>query len=281
MVNLLKNTNISLYKSNKDTIGSVSNLYEVLNTIKSHRFKNITEEIRSKDNKRERDYIKSKLKAATFSGVFSSRSKQNCIDASGIVCLDFDSLEDVCKVKNLLIKDNYCLACWVSPSGNGLKLLVKIPLVIGDERYKEYYNAALDYYKSFNPDISTKDISRLCYISYDPDIFINERSIVFKQKKISVISKPKVRNFKPICATSENSTIKILFNWWVKKHWNPNCRNTSLYKLAAAFCEFGISQDSAWSIIKTYQETDLREYELRSVLKSAYKRVSFNSKKLA
>lgn len=278
--NLQKNTDISYYVTHKDTKGRKISLHDVFEQIRTKRMV-ITDTIRACKTKEERDFIKAGLSGVTFAGTFSTRSKDNCIDASGLICLDFDYLKDVTTVKDKLTMSKYCFAIWVSPSGKGLKMLVKIPLVIGDERYKEYYNAALEHYGHFKPDKSTKDFSRLCYLSSDPNVFLNENAVVFTKKKIAYVSKPKGRNFKPIGETSEDSTIRRLFHWWMNSHWDSSNRNTSLYKLAAALCEFGVSQETAWSIIQTYQETDLREYELRSLVKSAYKRVSFNTKELA
>jgi hypothetical protein len=275
-----KNTDISYYHNHKDTVGVKISLYDVFEEIRTKR-KDITDDIRACKTKAERGSIKDGLPGVAFAGKFSTRSKDNCSDPSGLICLDFDNLKDVVAVKDKLIKSKYCLAIWVSPSGNGLKMLVRIPLVIGDERYKEYYKAALEHYKELRPDEATKDFARLCYLSHDPNIYINENAVVFTKKKIAYVSKPKGRNFKSIGETSEGSTIRRLFHWWMNNHWDSSNRNTSLYKLAAALCEFGVSQESAWSIIQTYQETDLREYELRSLVKSAYKRVSFNTKELA
>ena len=54
------------------------------------------------------------------------------------------NLEDVCKIldiKNIrdkIIEDEYTHVLFTSPSGKGLKLIVKIPKVKSDEDYKKY-----------------------------------------------------------------------------------------------------------------------------------------------
>lgn len=278
MTNLLKETDITIYRGIKDTKGFSSTLFYALNMIASGAYKDIIEVIRATSDKEKRSVLKLNLYAATFAGVFSKRGQQYCTSSSGIACLDFDDLTQLEKTKHELAQSKYCLSVFVSPSGKGLKMLIRIPLVANDERYKEYYKAALKYYSAFNPDTCTKDISRLCFLSHDPDIYINENAAIFTKKIISYVPKPKVRNFKRLGKPSEGATMKGLFYWWEKKHWDNSKRNSSLFKLAAAFCEYGVSHDSAWSVIGTYEEADLTNSELKKLTDSAYKRVSFNSK---
>lgn len=276
--NLQKNADIQVYRGIKDTVGFKSTLFYAINIIRSGHYSELITEIRATDDKTERNNLKSRLYAAAFAGLFSKRGKEHCISPSGIACLDFDGLVNPEETKRRLSKSRYCLAAFISPSGNGIKMLIRIPLVIGDERYKEYYNAALQHYAAFNPDTSTKDISRLCFLSHDPKLYMNENVEVFTKRFIAPVSRPKVRNLKSIGSATESARIKGLFKWWKNNHWDPSARNSSLYKLAAAFCEYGVSLDSAWAVIRTYEKPDLNQYELKKVTDSAYKRVTFNAK---
>ena len=66
--------------------------------------------------------------------------------------------------------------CFVSPSGDGLKVGVRIPLVPNDTTYKKYWQAIANYYQhryGVTWDPSGKDICRLCYVSWDPDLYYN------------------------------------------------------------------------------------------------------------
>lgn len=279
--NLQKNTEIQVYRGIRDTIGFRSTLFYAINMIRSGHYADTIAEIRRTKDKSDRDTLKSRLYAAAWAGIFSNRGKGFCTSPSGIACLDFDRLADPQETKRKLSRSRYCLAAFVSPSGNGVKMLVRIPLVIGDERYKEYYNAALLHYVAFDPDTSTKDISRLCFLSHDPDLYLNENAEVFTKRVIPPVQRPKVRNLKSIGRASEGAKIRGIFKWWEREHWNPSARNNSLYILAATFCEFGVYKESAWEIISTYEQPDLRLSELKKVVASAYKRVSFNSKQFA
>jgi hypothetical protein len=66
----------------------------------------------------------------------------------------------------LINKDKYTFASFISPSGNGFKVLVKIPAEI--ENHKLYFDSISEYYNNPHFDITSKNISRICFESYDP-----------------------------------------------------------------------------------------------------------------
>ena len=76
--------------------------------------------------------------------------------------------------KEYIIKDKYTYSCFISPSGDGIKVLVKIPAE--PENHLKYWEALKDYYNNDHFDLSTSDIPRVCFESYDEDIFINNNS---------------------------------------------------------------------------------------------------------
>jgi hypothetical protein len=51
--------------------------------------------------------------------------------------------------------------------------------IVDDRTYKHAWNTVLDYFKKYFPDLAVtndkacKDIARLCFVSDDPDIYIN------------------------------------------------------------------------------------------------------------
>lgn len=69
--------------------------------------------------------VKKELPVALFSGVFSGRRDSDIKGHSGYIILDFDHI-NVTDYKAMLGTDEYIRACWTSPSGDGLKTLVKI-----------------------------------------------------------------------------------------------------------------------------------------------------------
>ena len=102
----------------------------VLERIKKPTQKDLVEKIRSISDKSERNKLKKQLHCVLFSGAFSNRSKKGLIKHSGLICLDFDSFEDqktMDKFGKFAKKDVYTKALFISPSGNGYKLIVAIP----------------------------------------------------------------------------------------------------------------------------------------------------------
>ena len=82
--------------------------------------------------------MKSKLPVAMFSGVFKGRRDDDLMEHSGLIVLDFDHIR-VDEYKPLIGTDEYVRACWTSPSGDGLKVLVK---VTNPERHRDHFRAS-------------------------------------------------------------------------------------------------------------------------------------------
>jgi len=135
------------------------------------------ESIRQSENFNE---AKRALPLATFGGVFSYRSNNGLIQGSGLMTIDIDKV-DTEATKNKFKNESWLFSMFTSPSGKGVKLLVKIPQVKTDKEYKEYYSA----FESQFPEVdsSGKDISRACFFSYDPDIYINKDATEWTTKK--------------------------------------------------------------------------------------------------
>ena len=128
--------------------------------------------------------IKSNLPAITISATFKERRKKDYLDQyTGLLHLDYDKLENVEEVKANLISMPYTHAAFISPSGNGVKALVKSDNDISN--HKTAFNSLRDYYDKavgVESDSSVKDITRLCFVSYDTELYLNEDSEVFNYK---------------------------------------------------------------------------------------------------
>ncbi|MFI5201061.1 MAG: BT4734/BF3469 family protein [Candidatus Kapaibacterium sp.] len=129
------------------------------------------------------DSIKKTLPAVTWSGLFSARLDSSLIHYSQLLIMDLDHLDDVAlpKTKSLLREDEYVVSVWLSPSGSGLKFLVRT--AVTQELHKPVYYAFVDYLKSrygINVDVSGSNVGRLCYASYDPELEFKENSRIFE-----------------------------------------------------------------------------------------------------
>ena len=111
------------------------------------------------------------LPACMFSGTFSKRSSKEITEHSGILCLDFDHLDNPQKAVDDMRYDPHIIAGFISPSGTGCKILIAIPK--DTENHREAFISASAYVKTMynlDADESGKDVSRLCFLSYDPQL---------------------------------------------------------------------------------------------------------------
>jgi hypothetical protein len=123
---------------------------------------------------------KKELPIVLWSGEFKERKDSSIDSHSGLIVLDFDHI-DVEGSKAVLATDDYVYACWTSPSGEGLKALVRIS---NPESHRDHFRALQSYFdKQYGLEVDSSGIneSRACFESYDPEIVINEGSRIFGQ----------------------------------------------------------------------------------------------------
>ena len=183
---------IDYFEANDFVNGNPTNQEEILNLIKSDKFKKVTDicrgELSGSVNKDKRREFKTKnLPLITFGGVFNRpRSKKTLKQHSGQASIDFDEYnkEKSDALFEKVKKDEYIHILFRSPS-YGLKAIIKIPLCKTDEEYKKYFYGLIKYYKKYSPtqDVGCADISRLCFLSYDPEPYVNEQSKIFTQQR--------------------------------------------------------------------------------------------------
>lgn len=137
-----------------------------------------TETLRSLKTARERStYKAARFDYCTFSGIFSSRSDKMLVKHSGLLCIDFDHVKDIETLFARLLKDEYfeTQLLFRSPSGDGLKWVIPIN-VTDDNSHLKYFKSIEIYIKQtygVEIDKSGKDISRACFLPYDPNAYIN------------------------------------------------------------------------------------------------------------
>lgn len=254
----------------------------ILDRIREGKSKELVTKIRREKNKSERNELKKKLPSICFSGKFSKRADNSLLEHSGIICLDFDGYQkqkDMIQDKERMMKDKHTFCVFISPSGNGLKVLVKIPN--DAENHVKYFQSLEKYYNSKYFDTTTKNISRVCYESYDPLIYVNDKSSIWDK-----IEEPEYREVianrdqPTIPITDENKIVDILVKWWQKKYpMIEGQRNQNVYILAMAFNDYGINKNLAQYICNQYQSSDFSLQEIQQTIDSAYQNTSkFNTK---
>ena len=242
---------------------------DVLNDIKNGTNKGFIEKIRLETDKDKRNALKQKLKSICFSGEFSYRSAKNCIKHSGYVCLDFDDVDEPIVLRDSLEDNEYIYSAFISPSGNGVKAIVRVPNSIKD--HKKYYEALCETFDS-KLDTKTKDVSRVCYESYDPDLFINKKSKTWELKKEYTEVTIKNNYPKHFQIQDTSKKVDVIMKWFNKKFTlNVGERNNNLFKLACGLNKAGLVLNDCINTFKSFYSNGLTESEIESIVKSAYK----------
>lgn len=143
----------------------------------------------SSDKEKYQNFKRHNLPKVTWSGEFekTSRTKKTCIAFSGLITIDidgFNSKQEVSDTLELLNNDKFTFLSFRSPSQYGIKLLIKVNWDDSKElTLQEFYEQACiilaDYYlKEYNitVDPSGKDVCRLCYLTYDKEVYVNNNS---------------------------------------------------------------------------------------------------------
>ena len=148
------------------------------------------EKMRSETNPTTRKTLKNCLPYITFSGTFSKRANEALRKHSGLMVLDFDglSIERLEELKSQVCTIEWVCAVWVSPSGNGLKVLVKI----NENWHLESFVELSDFFVanfSLDLDKSGKDVSRSCFVSADKDLYFNPDSAFYSCKASESMTK--------------------------------------------------------------------------------------------
>jgi VirE N-terminal domain len=129
------------------------------------------------------DKAKARLSAFTFGGVFApSRGNAHLQRHSGLLHIDMDHLSDMAAIKHALSADPHIVYVFISPGSLGLKAGIHVPVVDDDAGYKHAWHAArAEYERRYEVpwDPSGKDISRLCFVSHDPDLHWNPDAACF------------------------------------------------------------------------------------------------------
>jgi len=165
---------VTIFRDIKDIQGATTiALRQALHRIRDGASRERIDEIRQ-GNKT----LKDQLPVVCFSGEFSSRKDSDLKEHSSLIILDFDYV-DVSDTKAKLAGDDHILSCWTSPSGQGVKALVRIT---NPERHRDHFRALRAYFdKKYGLDVDKSGIneSRACYESYDSEIVIKDGSIKF------------------------------------------------------------------------------------------------------
>lgn len=252
---------ISTYRHIEETENTVIDLNIILKHIKNGRWKTQINEIRDLINRNENEkgsVLKKTLPAFTPSGTFSERRKKENIDSySGLLHLDYDKVEDVESLKEIIVKIPFTYSAFISPSGKGLKVVVNTDAEL--ESHTHAFNALKLYYDEIvglESDRTVKDVTRLCFVSYDPELYLNESSKIFT-----------------IYNTSSECSVDISWVWNFtenKIEFKDGKRNNFVHLFACNANRFGIDINETINLASNYSSNTFTLNEIERTIASAY-----------
>ena len=116
------------------------------------------------------------LPAVTWSGTFPAgqRKAESLLDHSGHIVLDIDNDIDLDKVRSDLTSHPNVAFAFISPSGTGIKPVVRVdPVPQNAAEHKAAFDAVLSLFSEYAEQDPTKlpaqrDVCRLCFLAHDP-----------------------------------------------------------------------------------------------------------------
>lgn len=147
----------------------------------SEKLKNKTIKVRTAKTKEEKDKFKKDLHGIIVSSSTTTRKKVDGDVHTGFMWADIDKFEgddnpDKTLTEGIAIVEDLCkdypylIGYFISPSGNGIKVLCAIEPDV--ESHKMSFKAVSDLFDAngLNVDQSGSDAKRICYVCYDPNI---------------------------------------------------------------------------------------------------------------
>ena len=255
----------------------------ITKSIKEGKYKQQIKEIRkllADGNTAAADQLKKQLPAFTPSGTFKNGRKATLLEEySNHIILDIDKIttQEATSIIQKVSKFPFTFAAFISPSGNGVKILVSVDNK--EENHKIAFAQVAAYFENqlqIKIDPSGKDVCRLCFMSYDPDCYRNINSTAFHIEQPSI---------KPIIAElpAEKTEATIVLpedEWNTSMSWSVELtqrkntytggnRNNFIHHLACNCNRLGIPQNFTESFIgKNY---DLDTKEQKQTIESAYR----------
>jgi VirE N-terminal domain len=115
--------------------------------------------------------------SATSKGGFKADDVES---HSGLLQLDIDDVgaADAGNLRDRIGEDRHIMAAWISPSGVGVKGIMKIPASI--QLHKASFEAAADHMReayAVKIDPACSNVNRLCYVSHDPDLVLHAEAV--------------------------------------------------------------------------------------------------------
>ncbi len=155
---------------------------------------------------------KRQMPCYTPSGVFSVRNSEGLIKHSGMLCIEWDKVEDVDALKDLLGSLPFIYYGGLSCSGKGIFALIKIA---DPTKHREYFKALSEYFGGigYRVDESGKDVCRLRVASFDDTPIFNPDSEMWNELPREVAP-----TYTPRLATATDERLLLAGVEYISRH---------------------------------------------------------------
>lgn len=268
-------TRVSIFQNFNNPVQIIT-LQDLISNIKTGTYKDDVNTIRMAIGmgKPERaDELKKNLLAFTPSATYSGGRKKEFIqEYNQIIHLDFDKIdeEDLLQITTQTASIPYTLACFKSPSGNGLKVFIQVDSLVQhhDLAYKqiqEYYEKQL----GINADPKCKDVTRLCFVSFDENAYYNPLATIFAVN--TKVEEKEVNQSVQITSSNTDDVFQYCVEFTNKiTQFEKGNRNNYVYQLACNLNRKGINQlDAEQFILQNFHHENQKEF-IKSI-ESAYR----------
>lgn len=305
---------VTVFKSKNPNIPEYYDILDVLELIKKGTNKSLIDRIRNEENHVLRKQLKLGLMWILFSGKFSKRENSALIEHSGYICLDFDNFptrDEMIYWYKKIILDKYTFAVFVSPSGVGLKVITKIKKCRTNTEHNAVFEALAKYWRGkYLPtstgsenegltrrtlrvqsaydckyfDFNGKGVTRTCFESYDPKLFINKNSNIYSNSADAESIDMRQTFISNIVEENDFNIFSKLIVWFEKNYsLRKGNRNEALFYLLSACRDYGIGIDIATQLVTRYAAANAEEFEtivdeIPLIAKSAYIKASAGKK---
>lgn len=157
--------------------------------------------------------LKEQLPLVTFSGIFNRRKKADLVQHSKLICLDIDKIPYPHELKNELKKVEFIHYMFISPSNDGLKIVIRIE-ADNETEHKQYFTALKQYFTKIKVelDIACKDIGRACFVSYDPTAYYNIESTILNFEWIKNYLPIEDKQIEKTSTKNEGTNVDVLMD---------------------------------------------------------------------
>ena len=249
----------------------------------------VVADIRKAPDHNTRSQIKIRmLPVICFSGDFTRREDSALQEYSPLVCIDLDNVQDIPGELKRIKTFPYVAAAFISPSGNGVKVVV-----LHDNNDPSYHKEL--YHKLGSDmgficrsdlvfDLSCSNVSRACFFSYDSKAYYNPKATPYHFTSDSNYVAPVINPTHtditfttPLITDPTKLRLQIqethsLFEDYYSM--TPGVRNSHLYILARFFRLDGIPEQVSIDYLVAYYADPLNDFpasEITKTVQSAYK----------